>query len=177
MWERQTLKGTGLQSFGHNVQGLWKERTLWKGVLKKHSTHSLEVPQASTTSTAGAGASEPLYFDDKGQPVYMYMVSVPHVNKHLIKFPIALDYTTLRDSREEQNNMENSTKSTACVHTVSIAQGRHRGWCKLDEQKNIQSTLWSGQRSASTNSYQDGKLWKYCSESARDVPCISEVKG
>ena len=24
------------------------------------------------------------------------MVSVPHANKHLIKFPIALDYTTLR---------------------------------------------------------------------------------
>ena len=35
------------------------------------------------------------------------------MNKHLIKFPIALDYTTLRGSREEQNNMENSTKSTA----------------------------------------------------------------
>ena len=78
----------------------------------KCSTHSLEVPQAST-STAGAGASgEPLYFDDEGQPVYTYMVSVPHVNKHLIKFPIALDYTTLRGSREERNNMENSTKST-----------------------------------------------------------------
>ena len=42
------------------------------------------------------------------------MVSVPHVNKHLIKFLIALDYLTLRGSREEQNNMENSTISTAC---------------------------------------------------------------
>ena len=29
----------------------------------------------------------------------------------------------------------------------------------------------------STDTYQDGKLWKYCSESARDVPCISEVEG
>ena len=74
--------------------------------------HSLEVPQAST-STLEAGASEPLYFDAEGQPVYTYMVSVPHVNKHLIKFPIALDYRTLRGSREEWNNMENSTKSTA----------------------------------------------------------------
>ena len=36
-----------------------------KVCLKKHSTHSPEVPQAST-STAGAGASEPLYFDDAG---------------------------------------------------------------------------------------------------------------
>ena len=89
------------------MQGLWKERTLLKVCLKKHSTHSLEVPQAST-STAGAGANEPLYFDNEGQPVHMYMVSVPHVNKHLIKFPIALDYSPLRG----RNKMENSTSST-----------------------------------------------------------------
>ena len=66
-----------------------------KVCLKKHSTHSLKVPQASTSS-AEAGASEPLYFDDDGQPVFTHMVSVPHANKHLIKFPIALDHTTLR---------------------------------------------------------------------------------
>ena len=68
-------------------RGCGKKGHFEKVCLKKCSTHSLEVPQASTTSTAGAGASEPLYFDDVGQPVYMYMVSVPHVNKHLIKFP------------------------------------------------------------------------------------------
>ena len=42
------------------------EKVCLKG---KHSTHSLEVPQASSTSTAGAGAGEPLYFNDEGQPV------------------------------------------------------------------------------------------------------------
>ena len=89
-------------------RGCGKKGHFEKVCLKgKHSTHSLEVPQAST-STAGAGAGEPLYFDDVGQPVYMYMVSVPHVNKHLIKFPIALDYSTLRG----RNKMENSTGST-----------------------------------------------------------------
>ena len=36
------------------------------------------------------------------------MVSVPHANKHLIKFPIALDYSTLRG----RNKMENSIGST-----------------------------------------------------------------
>ena len=79
------------------MQRLWKKRdTFEKVCLKaKCSTHSLEVPQASTSS-AGTGASEPLYFDDDGQPIFTHMVSVPHVNKHLIKFPIALDYTTLR---------------------------------------------------------------------------------
>ena len=94
-------------------RGCGKKGHFEKVCLKKHSTNSLEVAQAST-STAGAGASEPLYFNDEGQPVYMYMVSVPHVNKHLIKFPIALDHATLRGNREGWNNMENSTKSTAC---------------------------------------------------------------
>ena len=57
----------------------------------KCSAHSLETPQANS-----AGASEPLYFNDEGQPVYTYMVSVPHANKHLIKFPVALEPTTLK---------------------------------------------------------------------------------
>ena len=56
----------------------------------KHSTHSLEVPEASNNSTG-----EPLYFNDDGQPVFTHMVSVPHANKHLIKFPISLGYGTL----------------------------------------------------------------------------------
>ena len=86
-----------------------------KVCLKKCSTNSLEVPQAST-STAGAGAGEPLYFDDGGQPVYTYMVSVPHVNKHLIKFPIALDYSTLRG----RNKMEKSTSSTGCSNCSTM---------------------------------------------------------
>ena len=87
----------------HRAVKLWmlyaevveKRDTLRKCLKAKHSTHSLKIPQASTSS-AGAGASEPLYFDDDGQPIFTHMVSVPHANKHLIKFPIALDYTTLR---------------------------------------------------------------------------------
>ena len=46
--------------------------------------------------SAGAGASEPLYFNDEGQPVYTYMVSVPHANKHLIRFPVTIEPTALR---------------------------------------------------------------------------------
>ena len=93
-------------------RGCRKKGHIEKVCLKaKHSTHSLEVPQASTSTAgagAGAGASEPLYFDDDGQPVFTHMVSVLHASKHLIKFPIALDYATLRD----RNKMENSTGST-----------------------------------------------------------------
>ena len=64
----------------------------------KCSAHSLETPQANS-----AGASEPLYFNDEGQPVYTYMVSVPHanVNKHLIKFPVALEATTLKENNAD----------------------------------------------------------------------------
>ena len=70
----------------------------------KHSAHSLEAPQANS-----AGASDPLYFNDEGQPVYTYMVSVPHMNKHLIKFPVALEPTTLKG-----NNMD-SPQSTVLL--------------------------------------------------------------
>ena len=41
----------------------------------KHSTNSLEVPQASTSAT---GAADPLYFDDNGQPVFAHMISILH---------------------------------------------------------------------------------------------------
>ena len=74
-------------------RGCGKKGHFEKVCLKaKHSTHSLEVPQASTSST---GAGECLYFDDQGQPVFAHMVSVLHLNKHLIRFPISLDYGTL----------------------------------------------------------------------------------
>ena len=79
------------------------EKVCLKG---KCSTHSLEVPQANST---GAGASEPLYFNDEGQPVYTYMVSVLHMNKHLIKFPIALEPSILRSNRNDMSSQ--STQS------------------------------------------------------------------
>ena len=97
-------------------RGCEKKGHFEKVCLKaKCSTHSLEVPQASTSSV-GAGASEPLYFNDDGQPIFANMVSVPHANKHLIKFPIALHYMTLRD----RNKMENSTGSTGHTNCCTV---------------------------------------------------------
>ena len=48
--------------------------------------------------------------------MFTYMVSVPHANKHLIRFPISLDYDKIRyrGSQEKQNKLENSTNFTAC---------------------------------------------------------------
>ena len=96
-------------------RGCGKKGHFEKVCLKKHSTHSLEVPQASASS-AGAGAGEPLYFDDDGQPIFAHMVSVLHANKHLTKFPIALDYMTLKG----RNKMENSTDSTGHTKCSTI---------------------------------------------------------
>ena len=91
-----------------SVEGCSKKGHFEKVCLSvKHSTHLLEVPQASTSAT---GAGDPLYFNDDGEPVFAYMVSVLHTNKHLIKFPISLDYRTLRS--RGRNKMENSTDST-----------------------------------------------------------------
>ena len=47
------------------------------------------------------------------------MVSVLHTNKHLIKFPIALDYSLLKLG--SRNRMENSTDSTGCSKVPSIS--------------------------------------------------------
>ena len=76
----------------------------------KCSAHSLETPQASS---AGAGANEPLYFNDEGQPVYTYMVSVPHANKHLIRFPVTLEPTAL--GRKGTNVDSSPSTSTPSV--------------------------------------------------------------
>ena len=55
------------------------EKVCLKG---KCSAHSLETPQANS---AGAGAGEPLYFNDEGQPAYTYMVSVPHMKQAFVQ--------------------------------------------------------------------------------------------
>ena len=154
-------------------RGCGKKGHFEKVCLKgKCSTHSLEVPQASTR-TAGAGAGgEPLYFDDGGQPVYTYMVNVPHMNKHLIKFPIALDHATLRGNGEGWNNMENSMKSTACS-TQSVLLKADTGADVNFMNRKTFNQHFGEAKVFPTDTYQDGKLWKYCSESARDIPCIS----
>ena len=46
------------------------------------------------------------------------MVSVLHSNKHLIKFPIALDHKELKIG--SRNKMENSTDSTGCSKLSTI---------------------------------------------------------
>ena len=77
-----TCRGCGKK--GHYEESLPEGKTL-------HTLWKLHRPILQ-----GQGPVKPLYFNDEGQPVYTYMVSVPHVNKHLIKFPVALEPTTLK---------------------------------------------------------------------------------
>ena len=105
-------KAQDCKALDATCRGCGKKGHYEKVCLKgKHSTHSLEVPQANS---AGAGAGEPLHFNDEGQPVYTYMVSVPHVNKHLIKFPIALEPSILRSNRNNVSSPQ-STQSTVLL--------------------------------------------------------------
>ena len=78
------------------------EKVCMKG---KCSTQSVDVPQASKSSTG-----EPLYFDDQGQLIYAHMVSVQDSKKHLIKFPISLDFQKVK-----VNVKGNSTGTTVLL--------------------------------------------------------------
>ena len=85
-------------------------------------------------TSAGAGASEPLYFNDEGQPVYTYMVSVPHANKHLIRFPIST--RTYVTEEKGYTHADSSLSTPSC-----IAQGRYRSRRQPDQQEDFQPTL------------------------------------
>ena len=107
-------------------RGCGKKGHFEKVCLKgKHSTHSLEVPQASTNTTGAGASGEPLYFDDEGQPVYTYMVSAPHVNKHLIKFPIALDHTTLRSNKNNVHSPQSVLLKADTGADVNLMNGKN----------------------------------------------------
>ena len=102
------------------VEDVERKDTLKRFVSRGNIPHTHWRFHKLPPALQGAGASEPLYFDDEGQPVYIYMVSVPHVNKHLIKFPISLDYDTLRHRGSQENKMENSTNTAHSPQTVLL---------------------------------------------------------
>ena len=74
------------------------EKVCMKG---KHSTHLVNVPEVSNSSTG-----EPDYYNEHGDPVYAHMVSVNDKNKckHLIQFPISTELEKVRNSVENSNS-------------------------------------------------------------------------
>ena len=129
----------------------------------KWSAHSLETPQMTS---AGAGASEPLYFNDEGQPVYTYMVSVPHANKHLIRFPIAIEPTALR---RKGTHMDSSLSTPSVLLKADTGADinliNRKTFDQLFDSKVLKPTT-----------HQDGELWKFDSKSVGNVPCISQME-
>ena len=88
----------------HRTVKLWtqcaevveKRDTLRKSVSRLNVPHIHLRFHKLPPLLQGQGPVNPLYFDNDGQPVFAHMVGDPHANKHLIRFPIALDHTTLR---------------------------------------------------------------------------------
>ena len=66
--------------------------------MKGKSTHLVNVPKTFTRSAD----SQLDYFNEHGDPVYVYMVNVKEINckKHLIQFPISVDLEKVRNSME-----------------------------------------------------------------------------
>ena len=95
------------------------------------------------------------------------MVSVPHANKHLIRFPIALEPMSLR--------RKGTHTDSSLIYTFCIAQGRYRSRCQPDQQEDFQPTPLTAK--CDTYTHQDGELWKFNSHSVRNVPCISQMEG
>ena len=73
--------------------------------------------------------------------------------------------------------MENSTDSTwhskRSTILIKVDMGAD---VNLMNKQTFDQLFGGGQRPSSTDSYQDGKLWKYSSQSAGKVPCISQMK-
>ena len=106
----------------HKIVKLWtlcaevveRRDTLRKSVSRLNIPHIHLRFHKLPPVLQGQGLVNP--FDDDGQPIFTHMVSVLHANKHLIKFPIALDYMTLWG----RNKMDNSTSSTVPPQTVFL---------------------------------------------------------
>ena len=68
-------------------------------VKGKHSTHLVNIPEASTSST-----SDPDYYNEYGDPVYAHMANVQDSKcKHLIQFLISTELEKVRNLVESSN--------------------------------------------------------------------------
>ena len=112
MWEGETSKGTGLQGCGCYLQRVVARKDITRRFAYKENTlHTLWRHHRPIQQ--GLGPVNPYISMMRGQPVYTYMVSVPHANKHLIKFPVALEPTALR--RKGTNTDSSLSTSTPSV--------------------------------------------------------------
>ena len=79
----------------HRTARLWMllaEGVAGKDIMRRFACkgNALHTLSRHRPILQGLGPVNPCTSMMRGQPVYTYMVSVPHANKHLIKFPVAL---------------------------------------------------------------------------------------
>ena len=106
------------------------------------------------------------------------MVSVLHSNKHLIEFPIDLDYVKLRN-RGCRNKMENSTHSTNCSnrgHKTKLLKAATGANMNL---MNIQTfdSLFADRKVLQLTPIRMENNMEYWCTSTGKVPCISPMEG
>ena len=94
------------------------------------------------------------------------MVSVPHVNKHLIRFPITIEPTTLR---RKGTHMDSSLSTPSVLLKADTGAD-----VNLMNRKTFDQLFDS---SVEAYTHLDGELWKFDSESVGNVPCFSQMEG
>ena len=141
-WGKEaTKKAQDCKAVDTTCRGCGKKGHYEKVCLKGEMLHTLS--ESSTGQLCrGRGQWNPFTSMMRDNQCTLIMVSVPHVNKHLIKFPIALDYyggltyraqTVYSYGAESMENTEHGIQSTdgvfhmAHFSTDCVAQGRHRG--------------------------------------------------
>ena len=129
MWERENITR-------HRTARLWTllaEGVARKGHYKKVclqgkcSAHSLEIPQ--TDFSRGWRPVNPYTSTMRDNQFTLTWLVFPMQNKHLIRFPIAIEPT----STEEKGH----THGFFSLYTLCIAQGRYRSRCQPNQQEDF----------------------------------------
>ena len=132
----------------------------------KHSAHSLETPEAN--SAGGWGQWTPI-------------VSMMRDSQSTLTWSVSPMRTNIWSSFQLHWNLQPWGERALMQillhlhHPLCCSRQDTGADVNLMNRKNIQPTLWR-QPSIETYTHQDGKLWEFCSESVRNVPCFSQVE-
>ena len=147
------------------VEGVERKDIMRKFASKENALHTLWRHHRPIQQ--GLGPVNPYISMMRDSPVYTYMVSVPRANKHLIKFPVTLEPTALR---RNGTNMDSSPSTPSVLLKADMGADvnlmNRKTFDQLFDSKLLKPTP-----------IRMEKLWKFNSESVRNVPCFSQMEG
>ena len=158
----------------HRTARLWTllaEGVARKDIMKRFacrvnaSAHSLET--TTNHFSRGLGPVNPYISMMRGQPVYTYMVSVPHANKHLIRLPITIEPRALR---RKGTHMDSSLSTPSVLLKADTGADVNLMNRKTFDQLFDNNVL-------KPYTHPDGELLKFNSNNVRNVPCFSQMEG